>query len=875
MPTGERSRSDKAEFRRRLEQQLEEARSQLGVEIAARRGGSAALARYTERIDSLLRQIFNQAASGLSQRVCILALGGYGRRQLCPYSDIDLLVLFEGRIARADELFLKAILHPLWDLRLDLGHQVREIDDFRHLEKDNPEFLLALLDARFVAGEHSLYQRFDELFHRTNPECYAQILELLLHLIEQRHARFNHTFYQLEPDVKEAPGALRDVTAGRWIRFLLYSMAPTVGTEALDSLQRVSSDVQSADHAEDFLLKIRAILHLESGRNQNTLSHPLQEKLADLLGYPGADAHQRVETFMSDYFRHARTASRFLETARRAAQPPAADSRRVKVAQNVERLGDEVRFIDAQEGISRPASWITVFRAAIDQQCRVSDDTLSAIRRDLGRYKAEDFFPGEEERDLLLDFLKPRQGLYGRLSEMHDCGLLGKMFPECEKIYCRVIRDFYHKYTVDEHTLLTIRNLERLLEPADVSRERFTSVLREIDAPELLVLSLLFHDVGKWKDEDHSNESVRMVQDVFRRIHLQPESARMVEFLISNHLQLSLVAFRRDTEDPEVVKKFAELVGTEENLKALCLLTLADIEAVSPETLTPWKEELLWQLFVDTYNHLTLGYGDEVIRRDPGVLADLLANRPKDFSESEIVDFLDGFPRRYLKLFPREAVYRHVRLSRDIHPDQVHISLDQDGEVWSLSVVTLDKPFLFSNICGVLSYFGMDILKGQAMTNPKGLVLDIFQFIDKEQFFRLNPDGAPQFRRLMEQVVGGGTDLPSLIRGKERSILYRKVQKHVGTAIVFDNHYSTRYTVMEIVAQNAVGLLYRISRVISRHSGDIHLVLISTEGNKAIDVFHLTGNNGKLSEQEQSELKAELEQALEAGYEIDQVHHSS
>src|SRR5688572_4323969 len=230
-----------------------------------------------------------------------------------------------------------------------------------------------------------------------------------------------------------------------------------------------------------------------------------------------------------------------------------------------------------------------------------------------------------------------------------------------------------------------------------------------------------------------------MADHMMTRVHLPADSREVVEFLIKHHLRMSRAAFHRDTEDPEVVKDFAALVGIEERLKMLCLMTVADIEAVSPDTLTPWKEELLWRLYVDTYNHLTLSYADELIGRHQAGLSDLLAGRPPDIPEADITQFLEGLPRRYLQLASPEAIYTHVRLSRNIAKDDLHIKLDRKDSVWELTVVTLDKPFLFSNICGVLSSFGMDILRGHAMTTPNGLVLDIVQFVDEERYLELNP----------------------------------------------------------------------------------------------------------------------------------------
>jgi [protein-PII] uridylyltransferase len=828
---------------------LEAARRELIEDTRRGAGGRLAVGRYADRIDALLQQLF-EAAPRSSRSVAIFALGGYGRRHLCLHSDVDILVLFDGAIGRDEERFVRGFLNPLWDLRLVLGHQVRELADFAHLEADNPEFLLALLDARPVAGDASLFDRFRALFDR--PETRRHILEALLRLMEQRHAQFNDTLYQLEPDLKEAPGGLRDLMG---LRTILRLTDPAL-------LQHGPAEPSRLDDAEDFLFRIRSIVHLETKRNQNVLTHELQETASQMLGYAGSRPQQRVERLMSDYFRHARGVSRSLDWLRRTAPTP--------VGENLVRSRDGVRLVDLERAAREPESWLSLFQAAIDGETSVSDDALAWIQQHALEREPIDFFPSPGARAGLMNFLKPRPGLYARLSEMHDCGLLGRMFPEFQAISCRVVRDFYHKYTVDEHTLLTIRNLERLaLAPTD-SRARFSSLLSDLAAPELLVLALLFHDVGKWRDEDHHVESVRMAQRMLDRLQMPADSRETVEFLIQHHLQMSLIAFRRDTEDPEIVKKFADLVGLEERLKMLCLLTLVDVEAVSRETLTPWREELLWRLYVDTYNHLTLQYGDDLIARDQAGLSELLAGRPADLSEAEIRRFLEGLPRRYLYLFSRDAIYAHVRLSRDITSDRVHATLEPKDGAWDLTVVTLDKPFLFSNICGVLSSFGMDILRGHALTNPNGLVLDIFQFTDQERFLAMNgEDGRVQLLRTLEETVSGRLDITARLRARERGVLFRPSVPRFRTVIHVDNQSSRRYTILDIIANNAIGLLHRISRVMSRHGGDVDLVLISTEGEKAIDVFHITKGGAKLSDTAQRELTADLERTLEGTDEVD------
>src|SRR5688572_22502472 len=473
------------------------ARLELKADVQRGAGGRAALERYSDRVDALIRHLFAEA-DGASVQVAILALGGYGRRHLCVHSDIDLLVLFGGPIGAAEERFLRAFLHPLWDLGVVIGHQVRELDDFTRIETDNPEFLLALIDARPVAGVRPLFDRFTTLFHVASTHGF--ILTSLLQLVEARHAQFNGTLYQLEPDVKEAPGALRDLAATRTIAMLTDPLL----------LRRGPADTARVDEAEDFLLRVRSTLHLEAGRNHNILSHELQERTANLLGYPGAGHGQRVERLMSDYFRHARIVARSLEWARRSAPVP--------VGPNLGLSREGIRFLDPLQAARNPASWLSAFRLALENGTTVAEEALSCIQQHVDRYRADDFFPEAPDRAALLDFLRPRTGLYARLSEMHDYGLLGRVFPEFQAISWRVVRDFYHKYTVDEHTLLTIRNLERVSTTEEPYRRRFRNIAGELAHPELLVLALLLHDVGKWRDDDHTIESERMAREAVDRL---------------------------------------------------------------------------------------------------------------------------------------------------------------------------------------------------------------------------------------------------------------------------------------------------------------------------------------------------------------------
>lgn len=846
---------DPSEPRRRYAQLLQAAQEEYAADARRGQAGRVVQARYSDQLDDLVRQLATAAERETGTRWVLCAVGGYGRRSMCLHSDIDLLITFDGRIARPEERFVNVLLQPLWDLRLRVGHHVRELEELDDPDEDNPEFLLALCDVRHLAGDADLLTALRERAFAGRPDAMGRLREALLALIDARHEQFSHSIYQLEPDLKQAPGGLRDIGAVRLLSAFAADVLPANG----------QSD-PSLDEIEDWLLRIRSILHLEARRDMNVLTHDYQDRVAQVMAGDGASMLP-VEELMGRYFGGARMVARTLDHARRLGDRREPGRPVQPAGRHLVLTGDGIDFADPARAASQPALWVEAFRVAIAEGAPVSESARALITQHLDSYGPDDYVATEGERLQIRRLLTPRTGLYARLSEMHDCGLLEAIFPELRHIHCRVIRDFYHRYTVDEHTLMAIRNLEALTGPVSGGRSRFASLLEEVRSPELLTLALLYHDVGKWQaEEDHVEASLALAQPMVERLQLPAEARQTVEFLIRHHLQMSQVAFRRDSEDPEVASRFAALVESEERLKMLTLMTLVDIQAVSPETLTPWKEDLLWRVYVEAYNRLTMGYADELIQKDQAGLAVVVAGRPDDIGEAELTRFLNGLPRRYLTVFGLATIYAHARLARGLKADEMHAALENRDGIWELTVVMRDRPFLFSNISGVLSYFGMDIHRGQAMTTPDHLVLDVFDFSDSEGFLARNPGAAAEIYRMLEGVAGGTVDVQQLLRGREGSLVHRP-RRRVAPMVNFDNEHSRRYTVIEIIADDTPGLLYRVSSVISDHECDVDLVLISTEGQKAIDVLHVTRHGQKLSDTEQTQLAHDIARILEAGYE--------
>jgi [protein-PII] uridylyltransferase len=509
-----------------------------------------------------------------------------------------------------------------------------------------------------------------------------------------------------------------------------------------------------------------------------------------------------------------------------------------------------ITFLDVDRAAADPRVWLRLFQAAVERNLPIADAALDLIRAQTSFLTADAMLWGSVERRRFIALLRPREGLSARLQQLRDAGVLAVLFPE-----------FYREGT-DPHNFAAVARLERLLGESDQTGTRFGTMLRELHSPELVVLALLLHRPAAWRDHD-AVKAADLALPALDLLQLELDARHAVDFLIEKQLQMAQFAFRQDTSDPEVIARFAAALMSaaqlnslsgEEHLKMLCVMTVGDLGSGGREPLTSWRAELLWRLFVDTYNHLTIAYGDEVIDREAAARTILHRDRPADISEAELTRFLEGLPQRYLTLFDPASIYQHVRLWRNIGPDDVHSFLSRKGDAWELAVVTLDKPFLFTNISGALASLRLDILRGQALTSRNGLVLDVFQFVDY-----VRPLDQVELTQLLSDVVAGKVDIGARLAeqrgaaGQAPPALPR---------LYFDNDSSHRYTVLELVADDVPGLLHRVSGALSSFGCEVDLVLISTEGDKAIDVFHIQKNGAKLTETDQLALTERLEQAI-------------
>ena len=444
------------------------------------------------------------------------------------------------------------------------------------------------------------------------------------------------------------------------------------------------------------------------------------------------------------------------------------------------------------------------------------------------------------------------------LRAMHSLRLLTLLLPELKLIDSFVVRDFYHRFTVDEHSFLAIESLHRARQSTSEWDQRYGRVVEELEQPELLYLALLLHDVGKGvPGEEHVKASLKIAEACLQRFGLSPPDQATVGFLIASHLEMS-ATLRRDIFDPENVRAFAEKVGTPERLKMLCLLTYADIKAVNPEALTPWKAENVWQLYIGATNYLSRS-ADQRVHADADAesLARLETLAP--VVGKKVKTFLEGLPKRYLRVYPPEDVLHHVQLAQNLAEDPVQLDLKRGRHWFELTLVTQDRPFLFANVAGAMAAWGMNIVKANAFSNQAGTVVDTFYFTDRFRTLELNLPEWERFKRSISDVLMGEADLERMLRNRSRSEEKNRIPKvKVEPRITFDDQCSSTSTLIQVIAQDRLGLLHRICSRFSYQKCNIEIALIDTEGQMAIDAFYLTSAGAKLTAEHQERLEAAL-----------------
>ncbi|HEY2458880.1 MAG TPA: [protein-PII] uridylyltransferase [Candidatus Acidoferrum sp.] len=829
------------------------------------------LRQLCELADNTIRKVFaelQRVRSTSAQGLCLLALGGYGREMLFPYSDLDLLFLFGNEKAEQEfRPLISDFSRTLWDLGFRVSSAGRTLEESKRIEDGNAEFHLAMLDRRFLDGDKGLFEKLDAKIS-AGPEKQSRtfLLSEVQRLTRERLTRYGNTIFHLEPNVKEAPGGLRDYHARLWMRQLVGDRRdPRISSMNEDELTRT---------AVEFLSAIRCFLHYSNGRNDNTLTYELQADAAQRSLGIDDNLKRNAAEWMRLYFRHARTLNRQL--LRYIEQRAASNLSLRQRLMNATLGGPKAEGLNGKPYVMRDGLFeVTNDQAFADRNATYGLLTEAArsgvpLSRDAERSIAYIMtHPELQQRNSRIAW--PVLGeILGAdypgmaLRPMHRLGLLIEVLPEFRTIDSLVVRDFYHRYTVDEHSLRTIEHLQELTETPDPLGAHFSPLWRTVDRRDLLILSLLLHDVGKGMPvENHVAGSLQALETASDRLKLSAEEKAEVHFLIEHHLDMSATVQRRDIFDPATVSAFAATAGTPERLQRLCLLTYADIHAVNPEALTPWKAEMLWQLFVATSNHFSRTVDrDRLHASDEALLLEQVRQQAGGASKADIERFLEGFPRRYLAVHSPAEIASHFKLYSKLGSEPVQTEVKATHHAFALTLLSADRPALFAAIAGVLAAWGMNIVKADAFANSAGVVLDTFHFVDLHKTLELNPDELPRFQQSIADVVNGKQPLEPLMKGRLGAVITRPPKVAITTTLNFDDTSSDLNTLMEITTQDRPGLLYEVGSALARLTCNIEVALIDTEGQKAIDVFYLTSQGKKLTPQKIELLREVLQATL-------------
>ena len=722
----------------------------------------------------------------------LLSVGGFGRRELFPNSDVDLLILIESETQLpAVKETLSPFLQALWDSGLRPSHSVHTVADCITEHEQNAELTISLLDRRRLAGDAALFDtldhKFDAFIHKRG-EAIARQLATLAH---ERRAKFQNTIYHLEPNVKDTPGGLRDLQTVRWLATLHPRDVP-----------------RGLDEAFAFLSAIRIRLHELSGRDQNILTFDAQDSLSD---HPAE--------LMRDYYRHARLVDRAARYAiERSSEQPGSLLGRFHDWRS--RLSNAEFSVVRDQVLLRSSNILpadlSLFIFAARHSLRLAPDTVDRLHG---------FIP-HATWDNWKQLLCLPHASYG-LRAMQECGALAALLPEWHNIEYLVVRDFYHRYTVDEHTLVSIDSLE------SVKDGRFSALFEEIQDKALVRFALLLHDIGKGSGHEHVAESLRIARIVLERLAVPDADRATIEFLIEKHLVLSGVMSSRDLSDSSTARLLSAKAETIERLKLLTMLTYADICAVNPQAMTPWRLEQLWRAYLLAHEELTRELGTARIH-------DVLGLDP------EKAQFLEGLPTRYLRTHTPAEIDGHVALARQLQSRPVAIEILHERSTYRLTLLTRDRPALFAPVAGAISSFGLNILKAEAFSNAQGVVVDTFTFSDPHRTLELNPPEVDRLRGIVRKVVEGKQDAMKLLRGRPKPLLSTRAR--LKPRVAFNNEASETATLIEIVAEDRPGLLYDLARTITEQGCNIEVVLIDTEAHKALDVFYINKIAGEVQD---------------------------
>ncbi len=819
-----------------------------GLEIAATRAYQ--VDQVVVRACQLAADAVGPAAAPELARCAVVALGGYGRTELAPFSDVDLLFLHRGRSAAAVGAFVEQVLMLLWDCGLTVGHSFRTVRECVAMAREDLHSRTALTEARLVTGSAELHQELLAALDGLLADRRAReaFLESMRREYEARQVKHEGAVCVQEPNVKEGMGGLREMHSVLWVAHARLGVRGLSGLEAAGWITEAQH--RTARRAYDFLLRVRNEAHFVSGRKADVLTLDLQNDLARALGAPSRKGLLSSELFMREYYRRASELAEFARGFVMRDHDPV--PRRLLTAFRARRpaRGLEVREgrLHARGELSGGgAALLEVFATAQAEGVALSDDLKTAVRERLSLVDASVRRDPAVAR-AFLDVLRWRGRVAPVLRAMHETGFLGRYLPEFGRVTFLVQHDFFHHYTVDEHTLKAIEALDEVASGASIGTRALGRVFDEVEDAMPVYLGLLLHDIGKGQGPGHVARGVKLVPRVCERLRLGAEPAQDVAFLVAAHLEMSQISQQRDLSEPSLIAAFAGRVGRLERLNQLMLLTYADHRGVGPGVWNEWKGMLLWELYDRTRGRLAGHPSAEA--KDQGARAQAAARLLAAHPENEVERHFALMPERYLRTTSAEQMERHFRLALWRGATPVALEWREvGGHCTELTVGADDRPGLFARIAGALTASGIDILSVDLFSRRDGVAIDSFRLSEVSGHGPVKLDRRGRLAAFLRDALAGRLDVAAAIeRWKERSPRRRRRlwgRAARGPSVRFDHEASATATVIEVRAADRPGLAWTVADALAQLGLDIRFAKIATAKALALDVFYVTDDLGR------------------------------
>jgi [protein-PII] uridylyltransferase len=862
---------------------IEDQRLKTALRLGGTGSGTAAARSFV--LDMVVRRAFDEAtrlgeSSGLpaeiNQDCAVVALGGYGRAELAPYSDLDILFLHSGRRATQMRQLVEQILRLLWDTGLTVGHSIHTVSECLAAARTDPHLQTALVSTRLLTGTAALYHPLLEGLEKYRRKKSDAFLAAIRQELGTRYSKFGVDVCMQEPNVKEGAGGIRDLHTAFWAVYARY------GCRTLEELRDRSliseEEGERARRAYDFLWRVRYNIHLLTRRKNDRLSLDIQPALAEEFGYRQGGHLLASEKFMRDYYRHARELHLFSQGLFVRAGEAGPKSTKWWSRRGADNRSEPFSIIDGRLQLDGDASLFAenplklfdVFALAQAASVPFGSNLAQAVRGSLAAVNHK-FRSSPEAAEAFLKLLRRRGRVGHVLRLMHEVGFLSRFLPEFGRISLLIQHDLYHQYTVDEHTLKAIEALDELHSCQDKGRAHLRVISDEIEDIALLYLSLLLHDIGKGRGRGHIPRGVRLAERICRRLSLKEKEAEKVVLMVNLHVAMSHLAQRRDLNEPQVAIDFAAQLGGLDQLNMLLLLTYSDLNAVAPGVWSEWKGTLLWELYRRARTAMTGRDAppdevEKIVRFKEQVVNALDGMLPT----SEVERHFALLPDRYLRVTSPEAAATHLHLIEDLKMDILAWRWVRHGKSSTeLTICTRDRHGLFADLAGTLAAHGIEILSAELNTREDGIALDVFMLREASTHHAIDVHRYAAIERALRGAVAGELDTAAMVERWRTKNAPRKraAVKHVRRRelprVACDNESSQSSTLVEVHAVDEPGLAHKIASVLAGLGLDIVCAKIATEKSDALDVFYVTDEQGrKLSEDKMQTVEASLELSL-------------